>query len=88
VSILARYPRRSYIEVAEHAQFSPLALNGPRVSEATGADIEVLWTERGHRILAITRKGRQEGRHPARTARAIELAIGEHRDKPPAPVWL
>jgi len=42
---------------AEHALVSLLALNGLRVSEATGADIEALGTERGHRTLAITRKG-------------------------------
>ena len=42
---------------AEHALFSLLALNGLRVSEATGADIQALGTERGHRTLAITRKG-------------------------------
>ena len=33
---------------AEHALVSLLALNGLRVSEATGADIEALGTERGH----------------------------------------
>src|SRR5277367_7204214 len=33
-----------------------LALNRLRVSEATGADIETLMIERGHRILAVTRK--------------------------------
>ncbi len=36
---------------------SLLALSGLRVSEATGADIEALGTERGHRTLAIIRKG-------------------------------
>ena len=36
---------------------SLLALNGLRVTEATGADIENLSTQRGHRTLAITRKG-------------------------------
>ena len=41
----------------EHALISLLALNGLRVSEATGADIEHLGLERGHRILTITRKG-------------------------------
>jgi integrase/recombinase XerD len=52
----------------EHALLSLLALNGLRVSEATGADIEHLGLERGHRTLTITRKGRQ-GRHdPAGTA--------------------
>ena len=39
-----------------HALISLLALNGPRVSEATGADIEHLGLERGHRTLTITRK--------------------------------
>jgi integrase/recombinase XerD len=42
----------------EHALISLLALNGLRVSEATGADIEQLGLERGHRTLTITRKGR------------------------------
>jgi integrase len=46
----------------EHALISLLALNGLRVSEATGADIEHLGLERGHRTLTITRKDRQ-GRH-------------------------
>ena len=39
---------------AEHALISLLALNGLRVSEATGADIEQLGLERGHRTLVIT----------------------------------
>jgi integrase/recombinase XerD len=34
-----------------------LALNGLRVSEATGASIEDMGIERGHRTLVITRKG-------------------------------
>ena len=42
---------------AEHALISLLALNGLRVSEATGVDIEHLGLERGHRTLVITRKG-------------------------------
>jgi integrase/recombinase XerD len=64
---------------AEHALISLLALNGLRVSEATGADIESLGTERGHRTLAITRKGGKKAVIPLapRTARAIDLAIGE-----------
>jgi hypothetical protein len=41
----------------EHALVSLLALNGLRVSEATGADIEHLGLDRGHRTLTITRKG-------------------------------
>ena len=38
----------------EHALISLLALNGLRVSEATGADVEQLGLERGHRTLTIT----------------------------------
>jgi integrase/recombinase XerD len=40
---------------AEHALISLLALNGLRVSEATGANIEAMGIERGHRTLVITR---------------------------------
>ncbi len=42
---------------AEHALISLLALNGLQVSEASGADIEHLGPERGHRTLTVTRKG-------------------------------
>ena len=42
---------------AEHALISLLALNGLRVSEAIGANIEALAVERGHRTLTILRKG-------------------------------
>jgi integrase/recombinase XerD len=48
----------------DHALISVLALNGLRVSEAIGADIEDLGLERGHRTLTIVGKGRQ-GRHRA-----------------------
>jgi integrase/recombinase XerD len=41
----------------EHALISVLALNGLRVSEATGANIEALGLERGHRTLTILRRG-------------------------------
>jgi hypothetical protein len=41
----------------ERALISVLALNGLRVSEATGANIESLGLERGHRTLTILRKG-------------------------------
>src|SRR4029077_1047827 len=41
---------------AGHALISLLVLNGLRVSEATGADIEQLGLERGHRTLTITRR--------------------------------
>jgi len=68
----------------EHALVSLLALNGLRVSEATGADIEHLGLERGHRTLTITRKGGKVVSVPLapRTARAIDLAVGERMDGP------
>jgi site-specific recombinase XerC len=61
-----------------------LGLNGLRVSEACGANIEDLAVQRGHRILAIVGKGNR----PAvislvpRTARTIDLAVGERHDGP------
>jgi integrase/recombinase XerD len=69
---------------AEHALISLLALNGLRVSEATGADIDAMGIERGHPILVITRKGGKVVTIPLapRTARAIGLAIGERCEGP------
>ena len=69
---------------AGHALISLLALNGLRVSEATGADIEHPGLERGHRTLVITRKGGKVVTVPLapRTARAIDLAIGERTEGP------
>jgi len=69
---------------AEHALMSLLALNGLRVSEATGADIEAMGLERGHRTLTITRKGGKVVTVPLapRTARAIDLAVGERCEWP------
>jgi integrase/recombinase XerD len=54
------------------------------VSEATGADIEHLGLERGHRTLVITRKGGKVVTIPLapRTARAIDLAIGDRTEGP------
>ena len=68
----------------EHALISLLALNGLRVSEATGANIEALGLERGHRTLTILRKGGKVVTVPLapRTARAIDLAIGERSEGP------
>ena len=68
----------------EHALISLLALNGLRVSEATGADIEASGIERGHRTLVITRKGGKVVTIPLapRTARAIDLAVGERAEGP------
>ena len=69
---------------AEHALISLLALNGLRVSEATGVDIEHLGLERGHRTLVITRKGGKVVTIPLspRAARAIDLATGERAEGP------
>jgi integrase/recombinase XerD len=69
---------------AEHALISLLALNGLRVSEATGANIEALGVERGHRTLLVTRTGGKVATIPLapRTARAIDLAVGERSQGP------
>jgi site-specific recombinase XerD len=68
----------------DHALLSLLALNGLRVSEATGANIEALGLVRGHRTLTILRKGGKTGLIPLapRTARAIDLAVGERSEGP------
>ena len=63
----------------DHALCSLLALNGLRISEALGADIEQLGLERGHRTVVVHRKGGKTVTIPLapRTARAIDLAVGE-----------
>jgi integrase/recombinase XerD len=55
-------------EPAEHALISLLALNGLRVSEATGANIEALGVERGHPDAGHHPQGRQSRHHPAGAA--------------------
>ena len=61
-----------------------LALNGLRISEALGADIEDLDFERGHGTLKIVRKGGKHVTIPLapRTSRAIDLYIGERTTGP------
>ena len=81
----------------DHALISLLALNGLRVSEAIGVrsgrsapageprpDIEQLGLERGHRTLLIHRKGGKTVTIPLapRTARAVDLAVGERCSGP------
>jgi integrase/recombinase XerD len=63
----------------DHALISLLILNGLRIGEALGANIEALGTERGHRTLTVLRKGGKIVTIPLapRTARAIDLSIGE-----------
>jgi integrase/recombinase XerD len=69
---------------AEHALISLLGLNSLRVSEATSADIQHLGLERSHRTLTMTRKNGKAVTIPLapRTARAIDLAIGERTEGP------
>jgi integrase/recombinase XerD len=68
----------------DHALVSLLALNGLRVSEALGADIDALGLERGHRTLTVTRKGGKMVTMPLapRVARALDLAVGERLEGP------
>jgi integrase/recombinase XerD len=68
----------------DHALVSLLALNGLRVSEALGADIDALGLERGHRTLTVTRKGGKVVTMPLapRVARTLDLAIGERLEGP------
>lgn len=51
----------------DHALASLLALNGRRISEALGADIDDLEFERGHRTLKILRKGGKRAIIPPRS---------------------
>jgi integrase/recombinase XerD len=68
----------------DHALVSLLALNGLRVSEAIGANIDALGLERGHRTLTVVRKGGKIATVPLapRVACAIDLGIGERLDGP------
>jgi len=66
-------------DLRDGALITLLALNGLRISEALNADIGDLSTERGHRTLAIVRKGGKYVTIPIapRTGRALDLYIGE-----------
>lgn len=68
----------------DHALACLLALNGLRISEALGADIVNLDFNRGHRTLFIHRKGNKTATIPLspRTARALDLYIGERESVP------
>jgi site-specific recombinase XerD len=61
-----------------------LGLNGLRVSEACSTNIEDLGIERGHRTLRIVGKGNKPAVIPLvpRTARTIDLAVGERCEGP------
>ena len=69
----------------DHAALAVLlGLNGLRVSEACATNIEDLGMERGHRILKIIGKGSKPAVIPLvpRTARTIDLAVGERSEGP------
>ena len=61
-----------------------LGLNGLRVSDACDTDIGDLGFDRGHRTLRILGKGSKPAVIPLvpRTARTVDLAIGERREGP------
>jgi integrase len=69
----------------DHAALAVLlGLNGLRVSEACATNIEDLGSERGHRTLRILGKGTKPATIPLvpRTARTIDLAVGERFEGP------
>jgi integrase len=74
-------------DLRDGALITLLALNGLRISDPLNADIDDLSDERGHRTLAIVRKG---GKHvpipiAPRTGRAFDLHIG---DRTMGPIFL
>ena len=69
----------------DHAALAVLlGLNGLRVSEACATNIEDLAFQRGHRTLHIVGKGNKPATIPLvpRTARTIDLAVGERHEGP------
>ena len=52
-------------------------MNGLRISEVLDADVDDLTTERGHRVLMITRKGGKKATIPLapRTAEAVDAYV-------------
>ncbi len=68
----------------DHALTCLLALNGLRVSEALGVDINDMGLERGHHTLKIIRKGGTPALIPLapRTARTLYQAVGDRDEGP------
>jgi integrase len=71
----------------DHALISLLAMNGLRISEALGADMDDVDVDRGHRTLRVTRKGGKQVTIPLApgTAPALDLYIGERTTGPMFP---
>jgi integrase/recombinase XerD len=67
------------------ALIAVLLLTGARISEVTGADIEDLGTDRGHRVLRVTRKGgrRQALALPAPASDRLDRYLGLRGDDIP-----
>jgi site-specific recombinase XerD len=67
-----------------HALVLLLGLNGLRVSETLGADVDNLETERGHRVLRVTRKGGSQAPIPLapRTTEAVDSYVGDRTSGP------
>ena len=73
----------------DHAALAVLlGLNGLRVSEACGTNIEDFAVDRGHRTLRIMGKGQQAGGHPARAKGSPDSRPGHRgalgRSDPPS----
>jgi integrase/recombinase XerD len=67
-----------------HALVLLLGMNGLRISEVLGADVDDLTTERGHQVLIVTRKGGKKATIPMapRTAESVDTYAG-HRTTGP-----
>lgn len=61
----------------DHALVCLLALNGLRISEAVGIDVDDLSSDRGHRVVRIMGKGNKEAIVPLapRTAAAVDSLV-------------
>jgi integrase/recombinase XerD len=94
---LTRDQAAAILTAADHARgpqqartaaiIAVLLFTGARVSEICGADVEDLGTDRGHRVLWVTRKGgkRQALALPAPAAGRVDGYLASHGDLPSAP---
>lgn len=69
---------------SDYALVALLAVNGLRVSEALGIDIENMAVQRGHRTVTIVGKGNKPATvpMPPRVCRAVDLACAERTEGP------